>query len=279
MKRIDLINQEKSEIRFEQTTFPDSEVHIKFTEEIDHKDEYLIISRLTNANDLFILAQVCDILNRHGVQFDIRIYYLMTMRMDRVMTFNEAFSLKLCADIINSFKARKISILEAHSERSFELIERSEPLTILGLLKIPLNDKRVICYPDAGAAKRYAGFNSYTENNNAIILCKKRDLENKGKILSLDFEKKPELDEKVSNIVLRDDLCDGGRTFVGAAELLRKEYPGKKLTIVVTHLVNPIGLKNLAENFDEVVVTDSYKDWTDDALKYPNVTVLKVTEA
>lgn len=36
-----------------------------------------------------------------------------------------------------------------------------------------------------------------------------------------------------------DDLCDGGGTFKGIAQLLGFHYPDRERTIYVTHMVNP----------------------------------------
>ena len=74
-------------------------------------------------------------------------------------------------------------------------------------------------------------------------------------------------------IFIVDDLCDAGGTFVWASKILREKYPNKKLGIFVRHLVNPIGLTNLVENFDYVVITDSYRDWNE-AKYYDNVKVV-----
>lgn len=69
-------------------------------------------------------------------------------------------------------------------------------------------------------------------------------------------------------------MCDAGGTFVLASKLLRNTFDSK-IHIVITHLVNPIGLKNLSENFDTVTITNSYKDW--DVSKYPNIKVVDFT--
>ena len=68
--------------------FPDGEPHI-ILENIDRKDDLSVTCRVCNPTDLFILMQVGDILNRQGVSFILHITYLMSMRMDRVMSYDE----------------------------------------------------------------------------------------------------------------------------------------------------------------------------------------------
>ena len=274
---INLINPERSQVKYELTVFPDGEPHIKL-EEIDRKKEYLIVCRITNPSELFVLAQVGYILKRQDVIFDIEITYLMSMRMDRVISFNEAFTLQIVADIINALGAEKVYIFEAHSDRVFKEIFNSSSFDPLKNTtefsnferEFILNADNAICFPDHGALDRY----SFMVSPQVQTLCmnKVRDLENKGIIKSMELESFIEGDIPVITII--DDLCDGGGTFCWASSILREKFPNAKIQIFVKHLVNPVGLKKLAETFDAVYITNSYKDW--DVTEYPNVHVFKV---
>ena len=274
---INLINPERSQVKYELTVFPDGEPHIKL-EEIDRKKEYLIVCRITNPSELFVLAQVGYILKRQDVIFDIEITYLMSMRMDRVISFNEAFTLQIVAGIINALGAEKVYIFEAHSDRVFKEIFNSSSFDPLKNTtefsnferEFILNADNAICFPDHGALDRY----SFMVSPQVQTLCmnKVRDLENKGIIKSMELESFIEGD--ISVITIIDDLCDGGGTFCWASSILREKFPNAKIQIFVKHLVNPVGLKKLAETFDAVYITNSYKDW--DVTEYPNVHVFKV---
>ena len=274
---INLINPERSQVKYELTVFPDGEPHIKL-EEIDRKKEYRIVCRITNPSELFVLAQVGYILKRQDVIFDIEITYLMSMRMDRVISFNEAFTLQIVAGIINALGAEKVYIFEAHSDRVFKEIFNSSSFDPLKNTtefskferEFILNADNAICFPDHGALDRY----SFMVSPQVQTLCmnKVRDLENKGIIKSMELESFIEGD--ISVITIIDDLCDGGGTFCWASSILREKFPNAKIQIFVKHLVNPVGLKKLAETFDAVYITNSYKDW--DVTEYPNVHVFKV---
>lgn len=274
---INLINPERSQVKYELTVFPDGEPHIKL-EEIDRKKEYHIVCRITNPSELFVLAQVGYILKRQDVIFDIEITYLMSMRMDRVISFNEAFTLQIVAGIINALGAEKVYVFEAHSERVFKEIFNSSSFDPLKNTtefsnferEFILNPDNAICFPDHGALDRY----SFMVSPQVKTLCMKkvRDLENKGIIKSMELESFIEGDVPVITII--DDLCDGGGTFCWASSILREKFPNAKIQIFVKHLVNPVGLKKLAETFDAVYITNSYKDW--DVTEYPNVHVFKV---
>ena len=274
---INLINPERSQVKYELTVFPDGEPHIKL-EEIDRKKEYRIVCRITNPSELFVLAQVGYILKRQDVIFDIEITYLMSMRMDRVISFNEAFTLQIVAGIINTLGAEKVYVFEAHSDRVFKEIFNSisfDPLKNTTEFsnferEFILNADNAICFPDHGALDRY----SFMVSPQVQTLCmnKVRDLENMGIIKSMELGSFIEGD--ISVITIIDDLCDGGGTFCWASSILREKFPNAKIQIFVKHLVNTVGLKKLAETFDAVYITNSYKDW--DVTEYPNVHVFKV---
>lgn len=255
MNLINLINREAPGVPYTLTTFPDGEPHIVLGE-INRKYAAYVVCRIANPNDLFVLLQVGNILNRQGVPFSLTIRYLMSARMDRVMSFNEAFSLEIVANAINSIHPTKVNLHEAHSERAVSLINNSQNV----LLNPWLSSKKVICFPDEGASERYT---SLYRNNPKIVCSKTRDPET-GELKGFTIQR--EIGDynfkKADNITVIDDLCDRGGTFMGIAELLRKEYPQASLDIHVVHMVNPLGILNLSKTYDHVVFTDSYKDWS-----------------
>jgi len=269
MKQINLVDKSKSDVWYEIITFPDGEKHVTL-EDIDRKESYNIVTRIKSGDDLFILAQVGDILNRAEVYFNITIYYLMSMRMDRVMNWNESFSLKVVANIINSINAPAVQIFHPHSDSIFRYINNSHAFDVgvidtLSPYKIILDryntNETAFCFPDAGAAKRYG-----KEHYNRIILSKKRDYANKGAIIGMEVvETNGNLFNNGTftgkNILIQDDLCDGGRTFIEAAKLLREKYNPERIGIFVRHLVNRAGMINLVNTFDDVYVTNSYDEW------------------
>jgi ribose-phosphate pyrophosphokinase len=97
------------------------------------------------------------------------------------------------------------------------------------------------------------------ELTNVICLEKTRDLTNNGQITNLKISSLPKTVK--DTILVVDDLCDGGRTFVETALLLRMTCPNRKLLINVTHAVNESGLLKLTEYYNGIYITNSYKDW------------------
>ena len=263
MQTLNLINYNKSDIKYQIINFPDGEPHIKLGE-IDRKQSVQVHCRICNPNDLFILLQVGDILNRQGVMFSLSIYYLMSMRMDRVITFTESFSLKVVADLINGMNPQYVVILEAHSSAVFKLINKCS------IMRSPdINfDNYIKVFPDAGAMLRYNG------DENLHVICNKVRDPQTGYLTGFKILN-PEVIENNPDkpFVVIDDLCDGGGTFAGIASLL-DEYNREK-AIYVTHMVNPKGIQTLSENYDRVIITNSYKNWENENIP-SNISVYSV---
>ena len=241
-------------------SFPDGEKHLQLTKTVN-KEPLKIVYRFANSDDVFIFMQLVDILQRMEVSVsELYIPYLMTMRCDRVFSIDRPFSLKVLANVINLLKADKVIILEPHSDKCLELINNSEAL----MSKVEIDDKKmqtVLCYPDSGAKKRYFSiFKPYF----TPITCKKvRDV-NTGNLLKFDIEDKGNY-RKGDKIVVVDDLCDGGGTFLGIHNIL-KELEPSSCSLWVTHAVQKAGIEKVAAVYDKVYITDSYKDWSKEEL-------------
>lgn len=266
MQTLNLIRPEESDVKYKIIHFPDGEPHITL-EGVNRKDDLKLICRICNPTDLFILMQVGDILHRQEVPFILHILYLMSMRMDRVISYDESFSLKVVTSVINSMHPQWVCLLEPHSGKVSRLIS-SHYQDIPA--PIPDFDGYIKVYPDQGASLRYGG-----EYKFDIICSKVRDPKT-GQLSGFKIENPSVISEYPDlPFVVIDDLCDGGGTFKGIAELLESQCPGRKRVIYVTHMVNPKGIVTLSENYDKVYFTNSYKDWQSEILPN-NVGVIKV---
>lgn len=275
---LNLLHSDRSDIGYRTMTFNDGEPHI-WIDEFDRKSEVVVRCRIASPADLFLLMQVADVLNRQSVVWTLDIFYLMSMRMDRVISYGEAFSLHIVADTINRLGARKVQVLEPHSDRTDREIHNCRARCGINLKPGLVWDSDIIVHPDAGAAERYS-----RDAHPKIVAHKKRDLAT-GKILSLELN--DDADDIISRVTEKypqaqflviDDLCDGGGTFAALANVLRERYPDRQRRIFVTHMVNPRGIKTLADNYDQVTFTNSYRDWRNaEGVEIPkNVAVVDV---
>lgn len=266
MQTIDFIKG----IGYEIISFPDGEKHLKINK-LNRKDSVEIVCRICNSDDLFLLMQLSEILNRQCVTVEqITIPYLMTMRCDRLFSFEEAYSLRIVADIINSFKAQTVVLIEPHSDKSILLINSSFP-KYLSLDFAPNNKNMIFCFPDKGA---YARYSHKLYSKFKPIICSKVRNEFDGSLLEFTIEDKGDYKEGMSICVI-DDLCDGGGTFIGIGNLLKEELDPENLILNVTHAIQQKGLEKVADVYDEVNITNSYKDWQDEEELPININVLK----
>ena len=160
--------------------------------------------------------------------------YMPYSRMDR--TTGDLFSLREVARLINSLGFRHVSIVEPHSDVTLALVERSEGLypsqTWLletALADIGFTESDLLFFPDAGAQKRYGAL---TENYRHLVGVKHRGTHGE---LAEDYRVLGPQPREDSKIVIVDDLCSYGGTFLAAANAL-SQMGATALWLVVTHL-------------------------------------------
>jgi len=265
MQIINLINKDKGDIVYDIINFSDGEKHLKFITEINRKDSVKVICRITSMDELFILMQVGDILNRMEVEWALVITYLMGMRMDRVMSFNEAFSLKIVAKTINDMHPDAVFVVEPHSDRTLKLINNSTPL-MNHFAEAAMTDPEhnyMIVFPDAGAKARYG---EALENKVPMMTCHKKRDPATGKLSGFGIDNPEVLNEypECNAFFVIDDLCDGGGTFCGIADQLKELRPDFHRTLAITHAVAARGIYKVMDYYNDLFITNSYADWGND---------------
>jgi ribose-phosphate pyrophosphokinase len=129
------------------------------------------------------------------------------------------------------------------------------------LIKDGEEDNVVFVSPDAGAYKKI--FDAAKEFNieKIITATKVRDIKT-GNILHTEI---PVLDQhKDLMYVIIDDICDGGRTFIELAKVIKNGRPTAKVYLVVTHGIFSGGFVELNKYIDGIFCTNSYRDVADD---------------
>ena len=279
-KILNLQYLDKSDIKYDVISFPDGEKQLNILDNLcNFKDDVDILTRITNGDDLFILLQAQDILDRNCISYVTNIKYLMTQRSDRLFSYNRPCSLKIMLSHIKG----TISVLEPHNFIAMcnftdYRVERDlcyNRHNTIGSL-IPEASGNYAFFPDNGAKKRYS---AYLPSSNYFVGMKVRDVDT-GKITDYKVvwpfgNEVEKIGEDVKSITIIDDLCDGGSTFISAYnELKRLGHPNLKINLDVVHAVQEAGLRRVCEVFDNVTVTNSYADW--DKLGIPNLIVKNV---
>ena len=178
---------------------------------------------------------------RLGRQLGIALYlpYVPNARMDRVKYDSDVFTLKYFAEFINSLGFSEVIIEDPHSNVAPALIDRVRVKRPIGnvyhamqAIRGPRGDALVLCFPDHGAAKRYENM----IENESVTCTKCRDWKT-GK-LGQFLINTPEA-VKGKNVLIVDDICSKGGTFMMAAKALR-EAGAKDVFLYVTHCENNI---------------------------------------
>lgn len=265
MQVIDFINGKGYKV----VKFPDGELHLEL-DSLNRKEPVAVKCRITNSDELFLMMQLHDVLKRQCIEVDIiEIYYLMGMRCDRLFDMNRPFTLSLVSDVINAFGAICVYLYEPHSDRALRLIKNSSRCRMTEFVfgKLRDRDKYFLVAPDKGASERYLGFDF-------SVICQKNRDEATGSLTEFSAKSLTNVSDK--NLLVIDDLCDGGGTFVGLAPKLRELAP-KSLSLLVTHAVQRAGIDRVAAYYDNVFITDTYKDWSSENLS-DNVEVFRIDD-
>lgn len=186
--------------------------------------------------------------------------YCAYSRQDRYCNPGEAFSLKVFANIINSLGFIAVTTVDNHSDVAtalFDCIENfsvAEVLNEKNLIDSYNNTYKYFVSPDAGANKKV--FECSKQFNIPMIRADKLRDTKTGKILeTIVYANAEQLDN--ATVLIIDDICDGGRTFIELAKVIKEIQPNCKVHLYVTHGFFSKGLSPLFQFIDKIYTTDS----------------------
>lgn len=162
--------------------------------------------------------------------------YLIYGRQDKDIANDKTFARNVIIPILTKY-FYKIVTLDSHSKVS------GVHNIIPDLNKLFLDTKPdIICFPDKGASTR--GYD--TAFFPFFSLDKVRN-QSTGVIEGLKFQDNFDVDLKDKTVLILDDICDRGGTFIGAAKLLR-EVGAKSVILYTTHGIYSGGTKLIFDN-------------------------------
>jgi ribose-phosphate pyrophosphokinase len=186
-----------------------------------------------NDDDLIKLLFVKSYLNEYKQLASLVIYYMPYSRMDRVEN-RSVFTLKYICNLINSLDFFSVFVIEPHSDITIALLDRCSvfypTIDLLGKVMIEVKfdtSKDFIFFPDAGASKRYSKEVGWRH----LVGYKKRDFDT-GEIIQLEVM--GDIKERNFQVIIVDDLCSYGGTFVRSAKKL-KELGASDIYLLVAH--------------------------------------------
>lgn len=244
-------------------TFPGGELQVQIPE-LPHAitGDVTVLARLQSADDfvrLLLTTEVLSRVHRAGPKHLV-IPYFPYARQDRVMQRAEAFSLKAVARVINALGYDDVVTCDPHSDVTPALVDNLQVVAqvdlvggheeLCALLREPL---AIVVAPDAGAAKK--AFAVAQRFSLPLVTASKVRNTSTGGISGTEVTTGPSLAGRDAVIV--DDICDGGRTFIELAKVLRTNG-ARRVFLSVTHGIFSQGLGVFVGLIDGIYTTDTF---------------------
>jgi len=235
-------------IKIEPTKFSDgtSQVWQIDTNILDYRGaEMKIVWDFENEGEIFQLMQLNTLLKHGRIPHPISLHmpFLPYGRQDKRIANDATFALQTFAEIINGMRFSKVTSLDTHSDVAETLINGFKNIFPDRQIRNVVNelnaDDLIPAYPDAGAFDRYY---SLDRKINSIIVHKERNQ-------LTGYIEKYRIDGESAgkDILIIDDICDGGMTFILMAKELYRQG-AKSVSLYVTHGIFSKGLKPLKES-------------------------------
>ena len=246
--------------------YPDGTVYAEIT---DFR-EPVITERINTYEDLFFIKSLKDICDFNQIQnVVLKIPCMFQQQHDRRFETNQSFELKLVCDFINSCNFTRVYVFHPHSDSTLMGLNNSSVIDnsvfIVNVLK-DISSTPIFLSTDAGSFKwinKLADILHY--EGSVYAASKSRDLVTHKLTQTIDKE-----DFEGADILVLDDLCVYGGTFVGLAKLLKTKNVGK-LYLAVSHITVPNPNKELETLYERIYCTNSKYDNYD----LSNLTVIK----
>lgn len=253
----------RTDVPITKTVFPAGESCIRLdTSKVCMQDMLLFLNAEITFNfesnsEIFDLALVVDAVRREcKCPVDIYLYmpYLPYAQQDRVMIPGESLSSKVMCDFINSLNFTKVFCEDIHSDVAAaminNLIHKKQKDCAYKLPFFCDPATTALVSPDNGAEKKTFDLAKQLGYTDIVRASKRRDVAT-GKIVSTKIAQEEYNSEK--DLLIVDDMCIGGATFIELIKVLRVFHTGK-ISLYVTHGIFSAGLEVFEEFIDKIYV-------------------------
>lgn len=289
---------------FEKFYYPAGEMQVRFTDagvkELESSDQVDVLSKARTADELVTLLHLDSAIYsviEFNTDYKLYIPYLPYSRADRRFKKGDTCGLDVVCSMLRETGFHNIITLDVHNPSLIfqdNIINVSaEPLIKRAMKHFVSmawdngygNKGLTVLFPDKGAAGRYEvpetiGYNSGQWPVQVLFATKKRNPET-GLFEGFNV---PEANEFLyDNVLIIDDICDGGGTFIGIADIIRKRQRNLYMGLYVTHGIFSKGMEIIFKYFNQIFTTDSIRSSAD--MKFmakencKNVTVFDSFEA
>lgn len=239
----------------------------------------IIIEKINSFEDLFFIKSLKDVCDYNQIKdVELVIPCMFQQQHDRRFKEYQSHELQIVADFINSCNFSKVHVFHPHSEITGALINNFREIDNSFFIKQVLADlptKPIILSTDAGSYKWINKLADVLEFDGEVYGASKARssyLEN-GVMAHRLTQVLDRQDFQGKDILVIDDLCVKGGTFIGLAEMLKERNAGK-LFLAVSHITVQNPNFDLAKFYDTIYATNSKYD------KYnlPNLQLISLFE-
>lgn len=267
-------------VQVRQSMFSGGECHV-CVDGIELSSHVEITAYLHHSDAIMQLLLTVDAVRRAAdeVTITLTLPYFPYARQDRVCNQGEALSVKVMAQLINGLQCERVRVYDPHSDVVPALLERCSVVSaadiVMGsVLRDMIQTQHLdLVSPDAGAekktrilAKKLAAHGVHTQ----VVCCSKVRDTYTGDIVATHVH----ADVQGKNLLLVDDICDGGRTFIELAKQLQQQG-AYALYLYVTHGIFSQGLDELTRYFTHIYCLHTMRP--NAPLLHPQLTVLGTT--
>jgi ribose-phosphate pyrophosphokinase len=191
-----------------------------------------------------------------GVDLSLLCPYLPYARQDRVCVAGEAFSLEVICAMLNILEFDRISLWDVHSEVSLRLLNNSSNEPAAVLIPRSIIGDAILVAPDKGAIPRVEFCAGLFDR--PMIRAEKVRNPDTGEITHTEVHL-DDVDCAGRDFFIIDDICDGGRTFIELAQVLRPLTTGK-IKLWVTHGIFSQGFEVFKGLIDEIYTANCFQE-------------------
>lgn len=205
-------------------------------------------------------------------KFMLEMDYVPYARQDRRCNPGESLGIKVFADYINRMQFDAVLITDPHSDVTVACIDRVyvvDQIEVFGHLH-NFADWYIVA-PDLGAMKKAEKFAKFFGARGVVSCMKTRNMAT-GEIISHTVLGATEDELSGQKFFVLDDICDGGRTFVGVYHLLN-DFAPERIELAVTHGIFSYGTDVVTDLYDAVHTTNS---WNPDLVSLGKLNVIPV---
>lgn len=198
--------------------------------------------RFEDEGEFMHLAQLKTLVEQVHPLWTLHLPYIPYARQDKEIHNEQTFALRVFAKLLNSLEFQHVTCCDPHSECAYNLInnvvEHYPRQQIEAAFVNTYSD--IVCYPDEGARIKYL---------KALDACRFQHIygeKERDQLTGHITHYKLEGDPKGKRVLIIDDICDGGMTFILLAkELIEKG--AKEVNLFVSHGIFSKGIQILKD--------------------------------